>query len=482
MADVNLSQRDIDYISRVVDTEVPRSLARRNPQEYKRMVDAVVDTVTNRMASGEFPATATGVLNQNRQFSKITGPKALDPYGSVENTPRAPAEVRNMVSERIAGAVQGEPSLIGGALNYANPNFSSASNRRSWIDPMIDAGARMFGLGQNVHYHGTAPGMEPVGPYSVTAEGIPSGNIPTPVSRDAMPQAQAGYGLMSTIDPVTPGAVERGGLLADPRSLSSLNYPSSAPTIGDPSLKGQKAFDMGRFGPSPAQTAGFDMGRFGPAPEAMPSTATAFDAERFGPQAPVAASMNDLRRGLLDQQLEAGILPSLNQPAYTELAKPVDPMTTAATPGYVDPMVTTGVQPNAPAVQAPAAISPASGVASPEEQALADAGGIFSSTPDYNLARRVDKQMSNRKMTGGLLGGLLGGLALGPLGALGGGLLGRSVAQRTYHPEAPKPPSSKTANKGGGTGYNSLSDYGRDVHSKSDQFSDAVSSGRGGLW
>lgn len=479
MANVNLSQRDIDYIARVVDTEVPRSIARTNPAEYQRMVGAVVDTVTNRMASGTYPTTATGVLNQPRQFSKITGPQNLSPYGSVQEAPRAPEDVRNMVADRIAGAAAGEPSLIGGALNYANPNFTSQRNLSSWVNPMIDAGAQMFGVGQNVHYHGTAPGQEPVGPYSVTAEGIPSGNIPTPTFRDQPPQAQAAYGLMATIDPATPSPVERGGLLADPRSVPGLSYPSSAPTTA---YTAPASFDMDRFGPAP--TTGFDVARFGPAPEQIapeaPAAQAAFDAARFGPASPVATSMNGLRRGLLDQQLNAGILPSLEQPAYTQMAAPA-PAATA----YVDPMVTTATTPPAsiPTVQAPVApAAPATGIIqSPQQGLLSTPQMAAPSQAEVGaLAQQVNRELSQRRMAGGILGGLVGGLTLGPVGALAGGLLGRTVAQRSYYPPAPQAPAN--ANRGGGKGYNSLSDYGKQAYHDSAQVRDVVDNDKPGLW
>jgi hypothetical protein len=477
MANVNLSQRDIDYIARVVDTEVPRSIARKNPAEYQRMVGAVVDTVTNRMASGTFPASAEGVLNQSRQFSKITGPSYLSPYGSVQQTPRAPEEVRNLVSDRIAGAAAGEPSLIGGALNYANPNYSSKSNLRSWINPMIESGAKMLGIGNAVHYHGNAPGQRPVGPYSVSAEGIPSGNVPTPSFRDEQPQSQSAYGLMAAINPATPSPVERGSLLSDPRaapvSNSLLGY---APTIPDQRMSLPES--------QPQAVAAFDAGRFGPKPnmQTVPDlkydrfAATPFDQARFADPTQTATSMNSLRRGLLDQQLDAGELPSLAQPAYAAMAaQTIDPATTAATPGYVDPQVS---------VQAPAQTRPAmpAAPAQPSPQQMAQAGILAAgpTTPDAALGARVEKQLSNRKLAGTLLGGVLGGGLLGPLGGLVGGYLGRQTAAKTYFPEAPKtdPDKQKSQSKGDG----SLTSYGRSVANSSSQFSRAMASGGKGLY
>lgn len=216
---INLTDRDIDYISRVVDTEVPRSIQRRNPEVYRDMVRAVVDTVTNRLASEGFPNTVTGVLNQRRQFSKITGPSSLDPYGSVQNTPAASQATQELVRQHIENRVAGAESTIGNAVNYANPNYSSLSNRRGWIDSMIDAGAQKLGLGRAVHYHGNAPGAVPADDYAVAMNGVdnvgPLSRIPTPEFRPD-PWSSA-----------VPGEVER-GLLADvPTGLQS---PAVTPT------------------------------------------------------------------------------------------------------------------------------------------------------------------------------------------------------------------------------------------------------------
>ena len=79
-----------------------------------------------------------------------------------------------------------------------------------------------------------------------------------------------------------------------------------------------------------------------------------------------------------------------------------------------------------------------------------------------------------RNFMGGAGGGILGGVVGGPIGALLGGLLGREIAARTYFPQAPAPLMDNQS-----TGLN---DYGRQVQSESNQFSNAVSSGKGGLW
>jgi hypothetical protein len=185
MADINLSQRDIDYIGRVVETEVPASLARSNPRAYESMVKAVVDTITNRVASPSFPNSVTGVVNQHRQFSKITGPARLAPHGSVQNTPRARAQTQSIVSNHLAARARGAPSVVGGALHYANPHYSDRSNLTGWINPMIEAGAQKFGVGRAVHFHGNAPGFRGAPEYSLNIDGLAvqsfdAASLPTP--------------------------------------------------------------------------------------------------------------------------------------------------------------------------------------------------------------------------------------------------------------------------------------------------------------
>jgi hypothetical protein len=476
MANVNLSQRDIDYIARVVDTEVPRSIQRSNPQEYQRMVGAVVDTVTNRMSSGNYPTTAAGVLNQSRQFSKITGPSFLDPYGSVQQTPRAPESVRNMVADRIAGAAAGEPSAIGGALNYANPNFSSKSSLRGWIDPMINAGAQMFGVGKSVHYHGTPPGQTPAGPYTVTAEGIPSGRIPAPSFFEEQPQRPAENPFDAILSPSAPS------FPATRAPVQREALPDVTPVSFDNSRFGAapaKSFDQSRFGaPSPAASSYFDYSGLLSDPQQQPDT---FDAGRMPQAAPIANTPQQLQRGLLDQQLNAGILPDLMAPATNWPGQMAPAATPTAPAAYTEPMAMGDYEPasiKTARVQAPEVQSGL--LSQPEYQQVQQQQGLLGgpmahSTPAemQAMADHMGKQMQNRSLGGGLLGGLLGGLTLGPLGAIGGGLLGRNLAKNSFFPDAPKSQSR---------GDGSMTDYGKSVSNQSGQFRDAMSRGGKGLY
>jgi len=155
---IKLSPQDIDYIERVAATEVDHNLARTNPAEYERQMQGVVDTIMNRVGSSQYPDTVEGVVNQRRQFSKITGPKNLSPYGSVQNTPKASNMFSDMVGGYVNERVMGERgSSVGGGLNYANPKLSTPSNM-AWINALKGP---TFGSGQSIHKHGTTKGYRP---------------------------------------------------------------------------------------------------------------------------------------------------------------------------------------------------------------------------------------------------------------------------------------------------------------------------------
>lgn len=89
----------------------------------------------------------------------------------------------------------------------------------------------------------------------------------------------------------------------------------------------------------------------------------------------------------------------------------------------------------------------------------------------------------------GALGSVVGGMFLGPIG----GILGAQFAPKLLAPitnQAPKfyPTAPVNPNySGGGSGYDSLSDYGRETYNSSGQFRDAVDAvdsgkSQGGLW
>jgi hypothetical protein len=200
---------------------------------------------------------------------------------------------------------------------------------------------------------------------------------------------------------------------------------------------------------------------------------TPFDESRFA-AAPGAAGKNALRRGLLDQQLDAGILPSLDNPAYAAMAKPdyVDPTVTSA---YAEPasIKTAAVQP--PAFDAQPGLS--GGLLSPQEQNAVAAQRAYLETQPFNKAPSQFGSKA-KQAAGSILGAVLGGLTLGPVGAIGGGLLGNVVTRPggllgSQFPDAPKSQSR---------GSGELTSYGKSVSNSSGQFSRAMAAGGKGLY
>ncbi|WP_318883795.1 cell wall hydrolase [Sinorhizobium meliloti] len=425
------------------------------------MVRAVVDTVTNRMASGQFPSTATGVLNQRRQFSKITGPSSLNPYGSVQQTPRAPAAVKSLVMDHVAARAAGAPPSIGGALNYANPH-ASTKNNMGWIGDMISAGAEKLGVGKNVHYHGNAPGTRPVGEYALSAESMPGGFVPRPTPRGGLFQAEGLGGILSAIDPTTPARVERQDL----------------PSVTSPSISASGTAQAGVV-PSSA-TAYADLGRnvtvggVNPFAEtAAPKMSLAEQYAAYGQGQAIARNM-----GLLAQDV-AEFSPQLHpvqQAPQGDITLTDLPPSTEVQPSQVQ----------APQVEVPGPVQ-ASPVAQP--QYSAPQGGLLSPA-EYAAVQQQQMNLSemgpNRGVQFGNLakgaltrigGGILGGMLLGPLGAVAGGLLAPKAVSAITNKEG-FPDKPKNTPKGDGR----LNDYGRSVQRESRQFRDAVASGRGGLW
>lgn len=257
--------------------------------------------------------------------------------------------------------------------------------------------------------------------------------------------------------PATPSPVERGAL-ADVTPVSfSDRY--NTPQVRTPS----------------AQSSYFDYSGL-LAPEETPAQ---FNADRFQTTAPVATTPQQLQRGLLDQQLDVGILPDVRAPATNWPGAPVTP----TAPAYTDPMVThapdsiqtAAVQPQAPT--APSGLLSGPEAAQLQQQQGLMGGPLQHSTPEQlqAMAAQTQKGMQNRALAGALGGGLLGGLTLGPIGGILGGLLGRTVARNSYFPDAPAPSANSKNDR-------SLNDYGKSVANQSGQFRDAMSRGGIGLY
>ena len=108
-----LSNQDIIDIMKVTETEVIKF---KNENNFKQQAAGVVDTILNRTKSGVWGGTVRNVVNAHRQFSKITGPKSLEPYGSVQNMPMSAvsSRIKNFVNSYLIERANGRPSIVGG--------------------------------------------------------------------------------------------------------------------------------------------------------------------------------------------------------------------------------------------------------------------------------------------------------------------------------------------------------------------------------
>lgn len=154
-----LSNDDIIDIMKVTETEVIKF---KTEKYFTDQAAGVVDTIMNRVKSGVWGNSVRSVVNADRQFSKITGPKSLDPYGSVEKMPisHVSTRIRNFVNNYLIERSNGKLSIIGENLNYANKYYSDAKNRKAWVDKFHDEAVKkgmILGNGTAIHAHGTTP-------------------------------------------------------------------------------------------------------------------------------------------------------------------------------------------------------------------------------------------------------------------------------------------------------------------------------------
>jgi hypothetical protein len=141
-------------MAKVAATEVDQRLKTINPEQYAEQLQGVQDTMLNRMAGGKYTSVQQ-MLNEPYQFSKITGPAKLHPYGSVANTPTPDAALMGdwqkalQDRERLAERRDGRRAQLPqpGLRRPKQPQF---------------LGQLGCGAGARTQYYGTAPGQLPV--------------------------------------------------------------------------------------------------------------------------------------------------------------------------------------------------------------------------------------------------------------------------------------------------------------------------------
>lgn len=255
------------------------------------------------------------------------------------------------------------------------------------------------------------------------------------------------------------------GILSAPEPVTPAEYASYSSPLASVQRAPLKDVDMRIQQPTMQTVPDLMYDRFATSP---------FDEGRFA-AAPGKTGLNSLRRGLLDQQLDAGILPSLDNPAYAAMQQPdyVDPTVTSA--AYAEPASIKMAAVQAPAFDAQPGLS--GGLLSPREMQAVAAQRAYLDQQPFNKAPSQFGSKA-KQAAGSILGAVLGGLTLGPVGALGGGILGNVVTRPGGLLGSEFPDAPKSQSRGDG----SLTSYGRSVANSSSQFSRALSSGGKGLY
>lgn len=148
---LGLSERDVGDLKKLVATEWDRKSLEQG--------EGIIDVVLNRVASGKWGRTVASVANARKQFSDINGPVAWAAgRHSIDDVPmsRVDDKVSRLVDMYLAQRAGGAGSIVGGALNYANP-YSSDARNRGWINRLDGP---TFGRGRSVHKYGTVPELK----------------------------------------------------------------------------------------------------------------------------------------------------------------------------------------------------------------------------------------------------------------------------------------------------------------------------------
>lgn len=428
--------------ARTVEDVILGEAASGTPEQRYRDMLAIASVISNR--ANQLGVSVDNVIANQREFNAYNRslPAGASAYRSMAR--QALDEVQRTGPVTTA-TFYATPSAVGNLPGGLNQVHRTAGHVY-YEDPQARAIGTALGY-RSPNVQQASPFDAILAPTPTSAPRTPQTAPVTPVERAALPDIPQPTGFLgSTMDRA---AQQRNRDRQIEINRSAVVSPDMNPALG-----------------------GFDWSRMA-SPTNPDSALLSFDPNRFGSVGQPAMTPQALQRGLLDQQLDYGILPNIPPQAAPAFAgAQPQPQVQQPRTGYVDPMVRTAPQ---TAVQ----------VQQPQTQQMANPGVSQMRTGSVGLtsqqmqnAARNTQNMRVQNAIGTLGGAVLGGALLGPVGGLLGGFLGREVARDNYYPAAPEPISSETK----GSSYNDLSGYGRDVYDSSGQFQDAVNSGRGGLW
>lgn len=167
MVHIRISDRDRDALARTAMSEVGH-FGRYGEAVLEGGVEAVVDTIINRVAHPRFPNSIEKVVNAPFQFSAIG---ARGGSGTWDRLRPASSAVRAIVDRHLHDRAHGKSCTVGGATHFLNPHLSSRNALQQWGNHVVRNRVAVWGRGKDIHYHGFAPGETPPSPYTFTCDG-----------------------------------------------------------------------------------------------------------------------------------------------------------------------------------------------------------------------------------------------------------------------------------------------------------------------
>lgn len=160
-----VTPQDFDALARVAQSEVGH-FGKYGVNQLKGGLEAVVETILNRVAHASFPSSIQAVVDQPFQFS------AINSTGSWSGLKKAETQVQGIVRDYLQGRVNGLSGPLGGATHFLNPFLSSVTALSQWGNHVVANAVAVFGDEgrEDVHYHGFAPGTPLPKPHTIHFE------------------------------------------------------------------------------------------------------------------------------------------------------------------------------------------------------------------------------------------------------------------------------------------------------------------------
>lgn len=161
---IRISQEDVDALARVTMSEVGH-FGRYGATTLKGGVEAVVDTILNRVAHPSHPNSVEDVVDKRFQFSAINKVKTW------RGLQKASDKVARIVRTHLGDRLDGKACTVRGAQNFLNPHHSSRDALIEWGHHVWRRPVAVWGEGRDIHFHGFAPNSGPPPAYRLEMNG-----------------------------------------------------------------------------------------------------------------------------------------------------------------------------------------------------------------------------------------------------------------------------------------------------------------------